>query len=412
MNAGPDFAPKPEAAETVVFPCASSGPSEVGLALSGGGLRATLFHLGALIRLRELGWLERIDRVSSVSGGSIMAAILARAWRELAAAGFAEEAFDRLVSRPTMRFAGGHIDVVVIALGLIPGINPADLLARWFDRALTKGMRLADLPDHPRFTFDAANLATGVSWRFSRPYMGDARLGVVCDPDLPLSRAVAASAAFPPFVAPLVLHLEPGALRRTDGADLFDDPRSSALKERVLLLDGGAYDNLGIEPIEGRCRIVLASDAGGNLRVDPRRTRYRFWWPQLRRTLDLAVEVGRAQRRRALVDRATAARRLPEGDPVRNDLRTEHVALWRTSLDIGRHRLLPDGWNVVEGWSEYLASRPTRLWPMPSADRDRLVDWGYLTSDLMLRSWIPELADAPAPTALPRGSDFGQPPGP
>ena len=82
------------------------------------------------------------------------------------------------------------------------------------------------LPDRPRFVLNAASLATGVSWRFQKAYMGDSRLGVVCEPDLPLSRAVAASAAFPPFVAPLVLDLRGHTLQKTRGADLFDDPRS------------------------------------------------------------------------------------------------------------------------------------------------------------------------------------------
>ena len=45
------------------------------LCLSGGGFRATLFHLGALRRLNETGVLAKLDTVSSVSGGSIMAAM-------------------------------------------------------------------------------------------------------------------------------------------------------------------------------------------------------------------------------------------------------------------------------------------------------------------------------------------------
>ena len=53
--------------------------SGVALCLSGGGYRAMLFHLGVIWRLREAGWLERLDRVSSVSGGSITAAVLALA---------------------------------------------------------------------------------------------------------------------------------------------------------------------------------------------------------------------------------------------------------------------------------------------------------------------------------------------
>src|SRR5438552_9163421 len=44
--------------------------SGVGLCLSGGGFRATLFHLGALRRLNELGVISKPDTISSVSGGA------------------------------------------------------------------------------------------------------------------------------------------------------------------------------------------------------------------------------------------------------------------------------------------------------------------------------------------------------
>src|SRR5215216_3401778 len=55
----------------------------VALCLSGGGYRAMLFHVGALWRLNELGYLPELDRVSSVSGGSITAATLGRNWHRL-----------------------------------------------------------------------------------------------------------------------------------------------------------------------------------------------------------------------------------------------------------------------------------------------------------------------------------------
>ena len=42
------------------------GAEGVGLAMSGGGYRATLFHLGSLWRLNELGWLPRIDEILSL----------------------------------------------------------------------------------------------------------------------------------------------------------------------------------------------------------------------------------------------------------------------------------------------------------------------------------------------------------
>ena len=59
----------------------------VALCLSGGGYRAMLFHVGVVWRLHDAGWLKRLDRVSSVSGGSITAGALALAWPQLGGRG-------------------------------------------------------------------------------------------------------------------------------------------------------------------------------------------------------------------------------------------------------------------------------------------------------------------------------------
>src|SRR5436305_6046076 len=56
----------------------------IALCLSGGGYRAMLFHLGALWRLNEWGYLPKLARISSVSGGSIMAGVLGLKWSKLA----------------------------------------------------------------------------------------------------------------------------------------------------------------------------------------------------------------------------------------------------------------------------------------------------------------------------------------
>ena len=62
-----------------------AGPREgIALCLSGGGYRAMLFHLGALWRLNELRFLPRLNRISSVSGGSITAGLLGLEWSRLA----------------------------------------------------------------------------------------------------------------------------------------------------------------------------------------------------------------------------------------------------------------------------------------------------------------------------------------
>src|SRR5215470_16369132 len=69
---------------TFIAPDAGKGPQEgIALCLSGGGYRAMLFHLGSLWRLNEAGLLLKLDRISSVSGGSIVAGVLGMNWSRL-----------------------------------------------------------------------------------------------------------------------------------------------------------------------------------------------------------------------------------------------------------------------------------------------------------------------------------------
>src|ERR1700719_2108305 len=53
---------------------------KIGLALSGGGFRASLYHLGLVRFLRDAGILPQVTHITSVSGGSIMAAHLVLNW--------------------------------------------------------------------------------------------------------------------------------------------------------------------------------------------------------------------------------------------------------------------------------------------------------------------------------------------
>src|SRR5689334_18847690 len=95
----------------------------IALCLSGGGYRAMLFHLGALWKLNEIGYLKKLARVSSVSGGSITAAVLGMKWGRLGfdAAGFAARFFDEVVT-PIRALAGKTVDEGAIIGGLLtPG---------------------------------------------------------------------------------------------------------------------------------------------------------------------------------------------------------------------------------------------------------------------------------------------------
>src|SRR5712692_5228294 len=92
----------------------------IGLCLSGGGYRAMLFHLGTIWRLNELGILKKLDRVSSVSGGSITAGVLGFAWNKLTfdTNGIANN-FGDLVLTPIRELAGDTIDAGSIIKGLL-----------------------------------------------------------------------------------------------------------------------------------------------------------------------------------------------------------------------------------------------------------------------------------------------------
>src|SRR5713226_4454427 len=116
--------PQPPASPVRLIPTDTSNPPRPGIALclSGGGYRAMLFHVGALWRLNEAGLLPRLDRISSVSGGSIAAAFLGLKWAQLDfdESGVARAFVDAVV-KPLRSQALRTIDVPAILFGfLIP----------------------------------------------------------------------------------------------------------------------------------------------------------------------------------------------------------------------------------------------------------------------------------------------------
>ena len=194
------------------------------------------------------------------------------------------------------------------------------------------------------------------------------------------------------MVSPLTVAFDPNALEATERG--FHD--EIAALGRVALTDGGAYDNLGLAPVMGRCRSLLVSDAGGNLGVAQHRRKWQLWSLQVRRALDIATSQERAQRRHSLVAGATDERPL---------------GYWRTLTDPHDDKFTATPFPVDPGWPIYLAGRPTRLWPFPEGDRHRLVNWGYLLSDVVLRTFI--WKDAAPPERLPfwRDGFADRPPG-
>lgn len=231
----------------------------IGLALSGGGYRAMLYHAGAIRRLNELGLLPDLCEVASVSGGSITAGVLARAWNKLRfdAEGRAANLEEEFVA-PLMRFAKVALDVRAGLIGLLPGRSAGAEVAIAYDKHLFHGASLQDLPDKPRFTFMATNLESGSAWRFAKDYAADHRVGRINNPQHALAKVVAASSAFPPFLSPVEFDLSSSTVEDMAHTDMHRAP----FTQRAFLTDGGVFDNLGLERIWKRCRTVFVSNAG------------------------------------------------------------------------------------------------------------------------------------------------------
>src|SRR5437016_4040929 len=135
------------------MPFGSEGLENItGLALSGGGFRATLFHCGTLWRLNEVGYLRKLDRISSVSGGSIAAGVLAFHWAKLSFTDDEATNFAAEIVNPLRDFCSRDIDIPAIGLGtLAPWKDISEVIEADYRKYLFKDMTLQQLPDQPRF---------------------------------------------------------------------------------------------------------------------------------------------------------------------------------------------------------------------------------------------------------------------
>ena len=340
------------------------------LCLSGGGYRAMLFHTGAVWRLYEGGLLHRMERISSVSGGSITAGVLALAWPHLdpnptnGATAFR----DRVVNR--VRGLASHtIDIPSILRGvLLPG-TVSDRIASTYRKHLFSNATLQDLPgpEAPRFVINASNVQSGALWRFSRPYMRDWRVGEVKNPKVELATAVAASSAFPPVLSPLVLKLRDQDYTPNSGADLQRAPFTTS----VTLTDGGVYDNLGVETVWKSFRTILISDGGGKMEAEPQPKIN--WIEHAIRVMHLLDNQVGSMRVRQVIDSLAGGQR--------------SGAYWGIRTDI-THYGLPDAIPFPKARADELAAAPTRLQALDDSVQVGLINWGYAVCDAAIRRHV------------------------
>jgi NTE family protein len=362
----------------------------IALCLSGGGYRAMLFHLGALWRLNEFGYLPKLTRVSSVSGGSITAGVLGLKWSRLAfdANGIATN-FQEEVVRPVRGLAGKTIDEGSIIGGVfLPG-SIAEKVADAYRKHLFGNATLEQLPnDPPRFVINATNVQTGALFRFSKPYLADHRIGMVMKPKVELAIAVAASSAFPPVLSPLKLELPASAWAPPSGKPSEDLHREPYLTD-IILSDGGVYDNLGLETAWKKFTTILVSDGGGKMGAEPEPKT--DWARHALRVNEIIDNQVRNLRKRQIVGSFEAKERKGTYWGIRS-----HIADYYT----------PDALPCPFEKTLALANTKTRLKRLESVDQERLINWGYAICDAAMRKWV--APDQPAPQAFPyEASDLG-----
>lgn len=253
----------------LIRPCDAPGPVRaepppvaeepaLAVALSGGGFRATLAAIGVLRFLADAGLLGRVRTVSSVSGGSVATGIFAHGYPAVRDAGFTGAAFDAHVVRPLVdRITTTSLKQKLLlgAWQIVGSKTRTDLLADAFDDWWLHGKRLAELPPDVRWIINAANIATGVRFAFERDVMGDYVVGRVSTAatKLRVAEAIASSAAVPGALAPF---------------EVKGIAFPCAQGRKVELLDGGAYDNMGLQALDGeRDAFLVAINAGGHFRT-------------------------------------------------------------------------------------------------------------------------------------------------
>lgn len=247
------------------------------LALSGGGIRAMVFHLGVMKHLAERGLLEDVAKVSTVSGGSLLVGLLLQQNQM----GWPTSEQFLAHSLPTLRASlctrslqWGAARQLLNPMNWRFLLSRANLLARALQREWQVQGALADLPQAPEWSINGTTAENGKRFRFKRHDIGDYTLGYASAERFPLASALAVSAAFPGGFGPLTLDACRFEWRRRS----WDDPPDAAKPveatfRRLHLYDGGVYDNLGLEPFfdAGRQRpkhdgvFIICSDAGAPL---------------------------------------------------------------------------------------------------------------------------------------------------
>lgn len=269
---------------------------KIGLSLSGGGYRASAFHLGTLRKLNELGVLSQIQIMSTISGGSITGA--AYCLHKGSYKDFEDNMIRSLSTKNVIRyiltsftfvkallFVFTFFIIIILSfykglyiLAIIVFIILLYLIIRYqfkifpvsneiisaYNKFFFNNATLSDLNDFPELAIGSTNLQTARPFTFSKRKMEDSYYAYLNPPikfntkAFPIANAVAASSCVPFAFTPINIS------RR------FFKNEADFDKINPKLVDGGIYDNQGIQKLTQpgssyECNIVITSDAGNKL---------------------------------------------------------------------------------------------------------------------------------------------------
>lgn len=289
--------------------------NKLGVALSGGGYRASAFHIGTLRALHKMNLIDKVDVLSTISGGSITGAYYCLFKGDFAA--FEAAIIQKLQSCNLIRYvllSTATLQLVAFTLlFLIPGFyllfTPFAwgfpiILGLWIGlllkfqfiifptgKALEKGYdkyyynkaSLKDLCARPLLAIGSSNLETGRPFTFSKIKMTDSTYEESKPPIefnneiFPVARAVTASSCVPTGFTPVNI------------LPVFFKEKNDVSRCVPKLVDGGVYDNQGIQKLTQTesiysCETIICSDAGGKLSTG---NEYKNTISLLSRTVDL-----------------------------------------------------------------------------------------------------------------------------
>ena len=239
----------------------------IGLAFSGGGTRGAAFAFGVLQQLERTqaprakqphDLLDNVSIISSVSGGSIIAAYYGLKGRAAMA-----DFRDQFLTQDLMAELQTRISLINVSRAMSGGINTDNTLRDWFNAHLYHDATYGDLiaRGRPIVLINATDIYSRTPFLFA-----PASFAAMCSDltEYPVAGAVAASAAVPGAFAPIVIETFPGECKtplpegvvkaaNNPGASpqlhsfamALERARTGKVKY-IKLLDGGLVDNYGL----------------------------------------------------------------------------------------------------------------------------------------------------------------------